>query len=266
VNRVFLFAHFDAQCEVRPHVEAHLRALKELGGSIRFVSNSALPEVELSKVRAYADGILLRENRGMDFSMWKAAIDALDLSGVDELVLTNSSVAGPNRPLEPIFQRMEADPCDFWGMTESWEISHHIQSYFIVFRRPVLQSVAFKHFWGSVLPYQSKICIVYSYELGLSVFLKENGYVGAVAFPLDVNDNGFIHNVVCRGNLVSRIHFSRNPTLYYPDLLVRAGMPYLKLLLFHTNPYGIRLGPLRDLARRQGYDLGFLDSTSRKDT
>jgi lipopolysaccharide biosynthesis protein len=259
VNRLVLYAHFDVQREVKPYVLFHLQALKEWGANIIFISNSGLPVEETAKIQSMTHQVLLRENRGMDFGMWKEALASVRLDDLDELVLTNSSVAGPFHPLEPIHQRMQSVACDFWGMTESREICHHLQSYFLVFRRPAFESEAFGQFWASVLPYRSKLNIIHSYELGLSVFLEENGFKSAVAFPMGASGNGLIHNVLYRRNPTFQMHHSRNPTLYYPDQLIRAGMPYLKLQLFQQNPYKLSLGLVQKLARRHGFDLGFLD-------
>ena len=40
--------------------------------------------------------------------------------------------------------------CDFWGITDSSEINYHLQSYFLVFKKNVIQSNTFKIFWDGV--------------------------------------------------------------------------------------------------------------------
>src|SRR6185295_17213274 len=112
-----LFAHFDADAIVRPYVLHLLKELRTIADAIFFVSNSPLSEVELDKVRAYCSRATTKENVGFDFGMWSEAMKHVDLDSYDELVLSNSSVFGPLRPLAPIFEKMEGVG-DVWGMTD----------------------------------------------------------------------------------------------------------------------------------------------------
>lgn len=257
MNRLILFAHFDAEDQVKPYILFHLQALKALGGRIHFISNSPLPPSEIKKIEPLVERTLLRENKGLDFGMWKAGMAGLDLSSFDEVVLTNSSVVGPLCPLAPIFERMASTPCDFWAMTESLEHFRHLQTFFMVFRKRVASSSAFAQFFDSVLSYQSKLQVVHAYELGLTTFLRENGFQSAVAFPL-TRQCSFFQNLAVRRTLFNHVRPRKNPTLKYPDLLLQAGMPYLKTMLFAQNPCGIRMKALLWLIRKTGFSLDLL--------
>ncbi len=258
MNRLVLFAHFDADNRIQPYVLFHLQALKALGAGVHFISNSPLPSTEIAKVAPFVERTLLRANTGLDFGMWKDGLEGLDLASVDEVVLTNSSIVGPIHPLAPIFQRMDATPCDFWGMTESREKLPHLQSFFLVFRKQVMASPVFSRFFQSVLPYRSKLCVVYAYELGLTTYLEENGFRGTAAFPHIQRKSSLIQNLIFRKSLLNRARPKRNATLLYPDLLIREGMPYLKTRLFTDNPHRIRLEPLRRLVQSAGFDPDLL--------
>lgn len=255
MKRLILFAHFDRDNRIQPYVQVHLQALKALGGRIHFISNSALAESELAKLAGLVDDIRLRDNQGLDFGMWKEALAGVDLAAFEELVLTNSSVLGPATPLAPIFQRMEATPCDFWGMTESTEGCRHLQTFFLVFRKAALAAPAFKTFWDSVLPFRSRQNIIFSCELGLTRFLVEQGLVCAVAFPLEQAPNPFWDHLVFRRSLSRRFRPHRNPTHHYPDLLLQQGMPYGKLSALSHTPQGLRLSRLLLWFRQAGFQL-----------
>jgi len=228
-RRLFLFAHFDAQSVVRPYIHRHIEALRALG-EVWFISNSPLPPSELERVRPLVGNVILRENAGLDFGMWKTALKSVNLEEFDELVLTNSSIIGPLAPLGPIFERMNRTKCDFWGMTESWEVIHHLQSYFLVFREPVLRSMAFAQFWDGVLYYKSRFNIVHSYELGLSSWLWQHGFESAAAYPmslLQLKRATLLHRI--KRIFSKRVRRMRDPTLCHPHILLRMGMPYLKV-------------------------------------
>ena len=75
-------------------------------------------------------------------SMWQAGLAEYDLSKVEELLLTNSSIVGPLQPLAPLWQNSSVKQCDFWGLTDNDEFGCHLQTYFMVFRRQVIQAAS----------------------------------------------------------------------------------------------------------------------------
>src|SRR4051794_2124549 len=184
-QRVALFAHFDAEDQVKRYVTEYLVRLREVCDRIVFVTTSRLPERELDKVRPHVESVFVKDNTGFDFGMWQHGIERTDLADADEIVLTNSSVFGPIYPLDPIFRRMSDDPCDFWGMTDNFEFRWHLQSYFLVFKREVARSEAFRRFFESVLPYRSKGPVVLGYEVGLTTFLVDSGFRPGAFAPVE---------------------------------------------------------------------------------
>jgi len=252
VNRIALFAHFDAQNEVKPYVTTFLAGLRPVCDRVVFVSTARLPESELEKLRPHVDTILFKENVGYDFSMWRHAIDHTDLTQCDELVLTNSSILGPVHPLGPIFSRMSDEPCDFWAMTDNFEYRWHLQSYFMVFKRPVLQAEAFRSFFASVLPYRDKVPVVLSYEVGLTSYLVENGF----------RPGAFVSSEVWASWAQRRrmdLERRWNPTLFYPEKLLSLGMPFVKLMLLRDNVGNVALEPVYRAMAKAGYDLTLIE-------
>lgn len=245
-KRLAIFAHFDAQNEVKKYIIHFLRHLRADCDEIHFVSTSALPESEQEKLGPYCSRIFLKENSGFDFGMWKHALAQLDLSEWQELVLTNSSILGPLFPLSRSFRQMEEVDCDFWGMTDNVEIAWHLQSYFLVFRQKALGSESFRLFWDSVLPYKDKTQVIRSYEVGLSTFLVENGLRAKALVPIE------------RVFPWARKSSLRNPTCYRPVRLIREGMPFVKLELLRDNPTKIRLAPVYRCMREAGFDIGLV--------
>jgi rhamnosyltransferase len=248
MKRLLIFAHYDGQHEVKRYILYLLGQMRDLCERIVFVSTSSLGENEQAKARAICDDVVLKENVGLDFGMWRYALDRTDLDAWDEIVLVNSSVFGPLRPLAPIFHRMEQERCDFWGMTESAEIAPHLQSYFLAFKANALRSAAFRAFWQSVLPYRDKHQIIRSYEVGLTTYLSEQGLLPRAVVSLDSLPGSFW-----------RSRRRKNPTLYSPAALVEAGMPFVKVWLLRDNPLGVPLGPVYRALETSGYDLDLVE-------
>ena len=247
MNRVALFAHFDAQNEIKPYVGFLLERLRSSCSRIVFVTTSRPTEIELGKVRPVVDEVLVNDNVGFDFGMWQHALEREKLAACDELVLTNSSSFGPIFPLGPIFERMTAGPSDFWGMTDSIEHRWHLQSYFLVLKRPAISSDAFRAFWESVLPYREKSQTIFSYELGLSQFLVEHGLRPAAFAPLEAWATPAIRKRMSRRR-------QWNPTLFYPSRLLEIGMPFVKVHLLRDNVGDVNLRPVRRRMGEAGYD------------
>jgi lipopolysaccharide biosynthesis protein len=247
MKRLAIFAHYDGDVEIKPYVVTFLRSLREICDEIVFVSTTALSEVELEKVRQFCERTQLRANAGYDFGMWQHALSALDLSNVDELVLTNSSVFGPVYPLAPIFEQMAERDCDFWGMTDSFEIRWHLQSYFLVLKRQALSAPAFAQFFSGVLPYRDKEQVIRSYELGLTQFLREHGLKPDAFVPMA----SWLESPLRRARVCAK---RRNATLYYPLQLLRAGMPLVKMQLLRDNPARVSLTRVQQTMAAAGYD------------
>ncbi len=252
MRRLVIYAHYDPEDRIRGYVLRHLDALAPLG-EVRFVSNSNLSPEALAPVRARVATVLLRENRGFDFAMWAQVLLAEDCAAYDEVLLTNSSIIGPFSPLQPILDRMAGEPCEFWGLTESAQLIPHLQSYFLVFRKPVLEALAFQQFWASVLPSRSKGALIFACEIGISTFLADEGYRWRAAFPREALKGNWVRNLTVRGTPLARVRRFVDPTLLYPDLLLDSGMPYVKLGLLQRNPHRLRLQGLLANIAKKGY-------------
>jgi lipopolysaccharide biosynthesis protein len=248
MKRVAIFAHFDAENEIKPYVAHHLEKLRETCTRVVFASTAQLEDRQLDGLCPPEDRIIMSENSGWDFGMWKQAMSKIGFADADQLVLTNSSVFGPIFPLEPVFAKMEEDPCDFWGMTDNFEWRWHLQSYFIVFKPQVFNSEAFRLFWNSVLPYRSKEPVVMSYELGLTSFLVDSGFRPGAFLPTEAWTTWSDRR---RMDLARRW----NPTLFHPMPLISRGMPYVKVSLLRDNLGEVRLDPVFRAMADAGYDL-----------
>jgi len=237
--RLALYAHYGPCPQVARYVLHYVRHLRALGFETCFVSNSPLSRAGESEIAACCHRVILRDNLGFDFSMWQQGLSAYDLRQVDELLLTNSSIIGPLSPLATLWQNSRIKGCDFWGLTDNCELSPHLQSYFLVFGGRVIQSDCFARFWDSVLPYAEKDQVIRSYEVGLTRWLEQNGFAWASVFPQRVIRSrytqryGFLQRVRLR---IERRRLPRlNTTLCHPELLIEAGMPFLKTSLLHAD-------------------------------
>lgn len=231
-----IFAHFDRDSIVDDYVIFYLRALDELGCETVFVSTAEeLGTAEIGKVIPFCRQFIVKRNVGYDFASWRTGFEAVgELSAFDRLIIANDSVYGPLQDLREVFAEMDDRQPDFWGITDSLRYGRHLQSYFIVFGRPVLQSSVFKEFWQQLPDYRSKHVVVIRGEVGLTRRLAAAGFRFAAHNPIkQVCTNMPALRGGMRGILLGRRF---NPTHIGWQALLRAACPFLKIQLLRDNP------------------------------
>lgn len=192
MQRLAIFCHYDKDNIIDDYVLLYLKALTSVATDIRFVSNSALDKTEQAKVKPYTHSITLRKNIGLDFGAWKEALQTIGLPYIathyDGLILANDSCYAPFSPFIQLFNTMSEKGHDMWGITENelphyisdngekFDITPHIQSYFLVFNKKILQAICFSDFWANVNPLSSRDDIIMRYEVGLTKLLREQGF------------------------------------------------------------------------------------------
>lgn len=178
VKRLALYIFYDREGFVSDYVKYYVKALKEVTDRIVFIVNGKILPEGRREIEDLGPEIFNRENKGLDFGAWKETILSLGFDEIlkyDELVLCNCSSYGPVYPLSGVFKEMESRKCDFWGITKhpatgteiisgnpASAIVEHIQSYFVVFKRRVVESNGFQKWWNELEPTSN-----YSIEVGL---------------------------------------------------------------------------------------------------
>ncbi|MBC8552896.1 MAG: hypothetical protein H8D23_25000, partial [Candidatus Brocadiales bacterium] len=171
-KRLCIFAHYDRDQVIDDYVIILLKNLHDIDCEIIFVSTSeSLRSEHAEKIKGFCSRIIIRKNVGYDFGSWKTGLEAChDTSHYEQIILTNDSVYGPLSDLPAIFSQMEKSNCDIWGLTDSFEKSYHLQSYFLVFQQKAFLSSYFRDFWKKFIFIEktNKQFIINTYEVGLS--------------------------------------------------------------------------------------------------
>ncbi len=218
-----VFAHYDKDNIIDDYVLYYLKGLKEISKNIIFVSDCDLPENEVKKLDDLCFHVIAKKHgESNDFGSYKRGLFCAKELGIldnfDDLILANDSCYGPLSPFTPIFTCMEYRICDFWGMTQNKDnYPEHIQSYFVVFNKKILQNNKFFDFFNNIKKEASKTKIIKNYEIGLTQFLTREGY----------KKISFIEKI-----------YNNNPTSseeLFLSLLPN-GFPFLKIELIKANP------------------------------
>ncbi len=226
---ICIFAHYNKDSRIADYVFHHIESISKLGYLIIFVSSSNVQKKEIDKLKNIASTLIVRKNIGYDFGSWIEGYKYVSQNTqVQELILTNDSIYGPFYELHNIFQKMKSRNADFWGMTDSYEISYHIQSYFLWIGPNILRSDVWSEWIQSFVFYPSflKGAIIQKYEIGLSKLLRSHGFTfdSYISFLDLVNE--ISNEEIIKRNLSDSY---KNPTLFLWDFLIlNFQFPYLK--------------------------------------
>ena len=227
MKRVAIFASFNRDGVIAPFVVYFLKELnKEVENIVFIADNEVLPREE-EKIKDVVVYSRCERHGCYDFGSYRRGFEWAEENGLlkdaDELIFCNDSCYGPIYPFEGVFTEMEKRDCDFWGMTESYQISHHIQSYFMVFRKKVFSSETFKAFVSSFEKKENFWGYVENYETKFTDYLCEAGFKCSQLCPYESITNHDEKEFV-------------NPCVF-PVTLLSLGIPLVKRKVF-VNKHG----------------------------
>jgi hypothetical protein len=186
-KKACIFAAWDPHGLVDDYVLGYLDELIENGFDIYFCSTSQkkLQPDAIAQLKSRCVYFSRRRNLGLDFGSWKLCyLRLLDSHTYEELLITNDSVFGPIFPLAETFKKIDGKSEDIIGMTDNYERSHHLQSYFLLFRKKAFKDFL-PDFFASVKIIRNKDVIIENYEVGLSKRLVAEGFSLGAVFPVD---------------------------------------------------------------------------------
>lgn len=158
-KRLGIFAFYDREGVVDRYVEYLLHDILNCLEKLVIVCNGALTHEGYSILQKYTDNIFIRDNTGYDAMAYKMALTQYwgweKVAGFDELLLFNDTFYGPFISFQTIFDQMEENPADFWGLTKYYggaencgKRPEHIQLNFLVIRKKMLNDNVFISYWS----------------------------------------------------------------------------------------------------------------------
>ncbi len=259
-KHVAIFVHYDQYGRVHDYVLDYIKALREAGRTVVFVTNSPkFPEKERQKLGDLCIQTLWRKNKGYDFGAYADGLKSLgELSRFSTITLCNDSAYGPLFSLSETYDRMDPDVADIWGLTDSWDSAHHLQSYFLVFHAAALKHPAFQKRWKTYVHVPSKSWVIRKHEIGISTDMRKVGLKVQAVFPYRVllsdffdriGDASILENkalLPAHRKFLKRIfeHAEQghplNVTHFFWDrLIVKFGYPFIKREVLQRNPSGL---------------------------
>ncbi len=282
-DRIAVFVHYDGKGQVDDYVVTYLQGLNAAGFRIWFMSNTPrLGPESLARVTPLVARVHRRNNFGFDFGAYKDGIlSVFETDTPRQLVLCNDSVYGPLQPLATVLALATSEGADAWGMTESYEIRYHLQSYFMLFNKRAIEHPSFLKFWREAPYVDARGWLIHHGEIGLSQALIGAGLNMRALFPIDelrlhlANRIAKFENADPAENKPSTIgqraqefreHIAGsvesgiplNPTHFFWDVLIEdCKFPFIKRDLLQLNPAGVAglIHWRQTIKRVSGYDV-----------
>ncbi|MBQ6148015.1 MAG: hypothetical protein IJI83_00515 [Oscillospiraceae bacterium] len=192
MKRAAIFAFYDNEGVVDDYVPYLLSGIHPYIDHLICVVNGELKKEEAVKLEACCDEILFRENEGLDVTAYKYGTDILlkRKDQWDEVLYFNATVYGPVFSFSHVFEKMDGQSVDFWGMTRHTKtdknyvegsglqyIPEHLQSYFIAVRKEMFYSSDYSEYWNNIGKIDNYVDAVTKHELVFTQYFSDRGYV-----------------------------------------------------------------------------------------
>ena len=177
MKRRCIYVTYDSDGTVDDYIGHMLKELHSVTDRIVVVCNYESVSKGMENVKPYADMIIYRPNKGYDAGAYKEALEQIEeIESYDEIVFSNDTFFGPFIPLAEIWDRMEKESCDFWGLNRRHVPMYDFTaSFFVVFRKPVISAVI-RYIRGHRFECMDRDGILKMFEQGISNYLKKEGY------------------------------------------------------------------------------------------
>lgn len=185
-KRLAIFASFSSNGKIHDYVIFYLKGLLEVVDNIIFIADNPLLENEIKKIENLVCFCQAERHSEYDFGSYKRGYEYAKQKGllenIDDLIFCNDSCVGPIYPFSESFENVKSIKCDYWGLTASDIHDFHIQSYFMVFRKKLIESNLLEKFLSYVKKQPSFENVVFYYETKLTPFLEFFGFESYALF------------------------------------------------------------------------------------
>ena len=156
------------------------------------VSNNFLNPESMAGLSKYTNyDIVIRSNIGFDAGAWRDVMLDVGFERIcefDELILFNDSFFGPIYPFKEMFDKMDEEDVDYWGITNHGEAPNsrdmcpygyrprYIQTYFLAFRKKLVESNEFQEYWSNLPDYETFEDLAFKHGAVLTKYFEDLGY------------------------------------------------------------------------------------------
>lgn len=188
-KKALVYVIFESEARLQEYKLRFLQALAPLVDDVIVVVNGQLHD-DINTLEVYGR-VLTRDNKGYDTAAFREGIFAFGkdkLKDYDQLLLVNDTNIGPMRDLSQVFHEMADKQLDFWGISFGEEqedvtkenpygyIPKHLQSYFLVIEKLMLNDDDFYEYWTHLTDTDSRDKAIGRHETRFTKHFADLGY------------------------------------------------------------------------------------------
>lgn len=267
-NKLCIISHYDKNHNIEDYVKYMVKQLYNLGFDIVFVSTSENISLEkFDKLKDYLHTVVIRENVGYDFISWKTGLSFVkNYKEYESILHINDSIFFPLVNPKKMFKKMDKKGVDFWGLTDSLKQTYHLESFFLVVNKNLLQSDIYRYFWNNCTILENKNEIISKYEMGFTTLFLNHGYKCSAYIQINKVlkkiKNSFKEN--SSENLEQKRSFN-----YFWDIIIKEfKAPFVKkkiLIKSHSEYNPTTFSYKKVLKKRTSYDIGLIKNFLKRE-
>ena len=196
-----------------------VEALQAVSDLLLLVFDNPAPETIPSSWDTQHCQVLFNHHGEYDFGSYKRGLQHAEqlnrLENATHVLFCNDSVYGPITDLAPVIAPMLERSDEAWGLTESHQLTPHLQSFFLLLGASVLKCPGVRGVFEAVEQQPHRQAVIEHYELGLSQALLRQGIELKALLPAHPQRRSKAGEPMC------------NPTAW-PLTTIELGLPVLK--------------------------------------
>lgn len=173
MKSVCFFASYFNGKKLPYYLKVYIKELKKhFSEVVLLCSQNELEVSEIEFLKLENIQLIVEKNEGFDFGLWYKAFQKYDMNSFDQVALVNDSCI-LFKPLDKFINWSISSSADLKGMTQSYAIAPHVQSYFLVLNKRAIKYTADYFSQNKIL--RDIFEVINTYEVGLSTYLISKG-------------------------------------------------------------------------------------------
>jgi hypothetical protein len=172
--------------QVSKNLVSCLICLRRAGYDTVLINNGRLSDKLVDAYLPYCHTVILKPCGGRDFGGYKWGTQFLASLGkntrIDQVIYCNDSIFIRPTAFEQLLNRIKQLDHDYIGITETFEIHHHVQSWFFAISARIYHSPFYKAFWDSYKSYSHRVHCINNGEVKISKLLLGSGVLPHVLY------------------------------------------------------------------------------------
>jgi hypothetical protein len=165
--------------QVSRNLVTSLICLQRAGYNTVLINNGRLPAKLVDACLPYCHTVILKPTGGRDFGGYKWGTQFLrdlgDDNHIDQVIYCNDSIFVRPSVFEQLLNRLKQLNEDYIGITETFEIHYHVQSWFFAISGRIFSTPFYRAFWTHYKAYSHRQHCINNGEVRMSKFLLGSG-------------------------------------------------------------------------------------------